>query len=293
VKIHNELPRLLDCIRAWPAVPSEAEFRRLYLDPLEPLLSPMLEDFGKYGRPGLYAALTGLAWDEYRAEALTLDPEREQQRLARSITRVEQILGLPLEGDAVLFGAFTLMDGYARFDRGGHRVFLGVDESHARGAYLDVLITHELTHVARESRGCVWEGWGLDPRMTHDDFTRSQPVVEHLFSEGFSCLVSELLNPDEPPWTFAYQDEDSLARILEHGPALDRVIRAELSNPKGRYGSLYDTTRYVPEMPRFAHYVWAWKWVRRLFEERGSDPKVLLPLCSKELVEHAKAFELK
>ena len=100
MKIHNELPRFVDCMRAWAEPPGEDEFRTRYMEPLAPLLAPMLEDFGRYGRPGLYHALTGLAWDAYRAEALTIDPEREEQRAARCVERVEKLLGLTLEGDA-------------------------------------------------------------------------------------------------------------------------------------------------------------------------------------------------
>src|SRR6201999_3644761 len=115
------------------------------------------------------------------------------------------LMGFKLEGEAILMGAFTAMDGYARFDRGTHRVFLGVDESHGRGRYLDVLIAHELTHVGRESRPEVGAGFGLNPRRTQAEVTESQPVVEHLMGEGFSCAVSELVVPGEPAWVYAYQ----------------------------------------------------------------------------------------
>ncbi len=195
LKIHNALPHLIECLRAWETVPSEAELNSRYLAPLEPLLRPMLEDFERYGREGLHAVVTGLDWPTYRRETLAIDPAREEARLRTALAGVARETGVALEGEVVLFGSFTLMDGYARFDRGTHRVYLGADESHGRGVYHDILFSHELTHVARESRPCVWTGWGLDPKMDHDGFTASQTVIEHLMNEGLACAVSERLVP--------------------------------------------------------------------------------------------------
>jgi hypothetical protein len=279
MKIENRLPLLLACLRRWDRCPTERKFVEEYARPMESCSAGFFDDF--------HEVLTDLNWDVYRKEALQLDPEREEARLRARIQDIETLFGFPLEGEVILMGAFTGMDGYARFDQGSHRVFLGVDESHGRGRYLDVLIAHELTHVARESRPEVWEGFGLNPKMTQAEFTESQPVIEHLIGEGFSCAISELVVPGEPAWTYAYQSQDSLARILEHGPAIDRAIWRELRDPDGDYGRLYRIK------PVFAHYVWAWQWVKRLLRERcGGDPRLLVARCSKDLVEDALVFNL-
>ncbi|MEW6058149.1 MAG: hypothetical protein AB1540_16200 [Bdellovibrionota bacterium] len=293
MQVHNTLPLLLDCLKKWKKTPEWPEFERDYLAPLIPHLKPMLEDFEGIGRSGLYDVVTGLDWPTYREETLALDARKEEQRLRKHIDQVEKLLGVGLKGEVVLFGAFTMMDGYARFDRGTHRVFLGVDESHGRGAYLDVLLTHELTHVARESKASVWEGFGLSPQMTHDEFVLSQPVIEHLFSEGFSCVVSEILNPSCEAWNYVYQTEDSLAQILTHGPAVDRVVHRELKKKKGNYRSLYDTSLFKPEMPRYAHYVWAWRWVKEVVETFGKgNVQAVLSRCSQDFMEHSLKFKL-
>jgi hypothetical protein len=298
MKTVNELPRLIECLKRWKTRPPRAEFDREYGEPLKPWLAPMLEDFSFRFDAGLYDALEDLDWKSYREETLALDPSREEKRLIAHMAAVEKLFGTRLEGEVVLFGAFTLMDGYARFDRGTHRVFLGVDESHGRGCYLDVLLTHELTHVIRESRPETWAGWGLDLRMTHDQFTESQPVIEHLFSEGLSCAVSEILNPGEDPWGYAYQTEDSLAHVFEHGPGVDRVIREELRRgEQGDYGTLYNVSHYPRGSPGYTHYVWAWQWVKSLTLEWGKgDPREgarrLVTVCSKDLLESALAYRL-
>ena len=241
-----------------------------------------------------HGELEGLQWKIYRDEALRLDSVREEARVRSHLEDIEKLFGFKLEGEIILMGAFTSMDGYARFDRGGHRVYLGVDESHGRGRYLDVLITHELTHVARESRPQVWEGFGLNPKMTQDEFTESMPVIEHLMSEGFSCVISELLVPRQDPWSYAYQTQDSLDAILQHGPAIDRCVHAELRSRDGDYGNLYDPDRYTPPQPVFSHYVWAWQWAKQVLDDfAGGDPRKLVSRCAKDLLNHALAFQLK
>jgi hypothetical protein len=294
MKVHNALPLFLDCMNQWTKRPSQEEFHDRYLKPIEHIILPMLEDFGTRLSYNLYDVIEGLDWKTFRKEALTLDPIHEEKRLARHIKDVESLLGVTLKGETLLFGAFTLMDGYARFHRGTHCVYLGVDESHGRGRYLDILTTHELTHVARESQASVWKGFGLDPKMTHDEFVESLPVVEHLMNEGYSCVISEILCPDEDPWHYAYQSRDQLKQIAKHGPAIDKVVHAEIRKKNGAYGSLYDQSRYVPTLPRYAHYVWAWQWAKHVLNEHCSgDARKLLGLCSKELVEDALKFQLK
>lgn len=299
MKIVNELPKLLECLKTWPTTPTRADYDQMYGKPLEPWLKPMLEDFWARFSGGPYETLKALDWAAYRKVAIALDPASEEARLRRQMEGVEKLLGFQLEGEAVLFGSFTMMDGYARFDRGKHRVFLGCDESHHEGKYLDVLYSHELTHVIRESRPAVWEGWGLSPKMTHDEFVENLPVVEHLANEGFSCVVSEILNPGERPWSYAYQTEASLQSILENTKSVDRAIHAELkkSLKDGDYAFLYDVTRYQPVVPRFAHYVWAWQWVKSEVRARGNGDmkegaRKFVGTCSKEMVESALAFEL-
>lgn len=286
--VHNRLRLLVDCARRWEARPGLAAFEAEYYVPLAGWLDAVFGD-----ARSLYLKLLELNWPQYRAETLRLDPVAEEARLRLRLEQVEGLFGLTLGGQALLFGAFTSMDGYARFHRAEHTVYLGVDESHGRGAYLDVLIAHELTHVVRETRPEVWSGWGLQPDMTHDEFTEHLPVVEHLMNEGFSCVVSEVLVPGQDAWHYAYQSEDDLARIIEHGPAVDAVVHAELRDPDGDYGRLYSPRRYGRQMPPFTHYVWAWQWVKHLLHARaGGDPRRLLDRCSKHLVDDALAFKL-
>jgi hypothetical protein len=274
----------------WKEKPSLETFIKDYYNPISKHIGVVFNQSGE----DFYSVLDDLNWDIYRSEVLQLNPKQEESRLLKQIQQVETLFELTLEGDAILFGAFTCMDGYARFDCGSHQVFLGVDESHGRGAYLDVLVAHELTHVARESRTRVWEGFGLNPKMTHDEFTENLPVIEHVFGEGFSCYISELLVPGEAPWHYAYQTKDSLLKVLERGPAVDREVRNEIMDPNGDYGRLYQPSRYGIGMPAFTHYVWAWQWVKNLCLSYGnSNLKDILNRPSSEFFDHACQFELK
>ena len=174
MRVHNFLPQLLEALKRWKTRPTGDEFAA-YLKTMEAMLRPMLEDFGARTHAGLYQVLEGLNWDHYRDEALGLNAEGEEKRIRKLIDEVERCLGITLSGEIVLFGAFTAMDGYARFEKGHHCVYLGVDESHGRGAYLDVLVAHEFAHVAREPLPETWNGFGLSPKMSHDDFVVRRP----------------------------------------------------------------------------------------------------------------------
>lgn len=273
----------------WDRPPRLHDFIESYYKSMAGVAEPAFGDGS-----GLHEMIADLDWPVYRQGVLALDPAREEARLRRNIEKVEALFGFELQGEAVLFGAFTAMDGYARFDRGTHRVFMGVDEGHGRGEYLDILETHELTHVARESRPSIWSGWGLDVGMSHDSFVEDQPVIEHLFGEGFSCAVSEILVPSEDRWHYAYQVREDLERILAHGDAVDRVVHAELRAGSGSdWGRLYSPSSYRPKLPVFTHYVWAWQWAKKLIREAGQgDPKRILEVCSRDWQEHALAFRL-
>ena len=111
--------------------------------------------------------------------------------------------------------------------------------------------------------------------------------------EGFSCVISELLNPREPECHYVYQSEDGLERILAHGPAVDRAVHAHLRQKDAHYSTLYSPSSYVPQLPCYAHYVWAWLWVKHLLKDRASgNPRELLRMSSHDLIDDALSFHL-
>jgi hypothetical protein len=142
MKIYDYLPLLSECIHRWEKMPTFEEFYEQYYSELIPDVAVT------FSAQGLYIALTELNWPEYRKLVLRLDPEKELQRLENQLHAVQNYFpGIPMEGEIILFGSFETMDGYARFEKGKHRVFLGVDESFEKDSYLDVLMAHELTIV--------------------------------------------------------------------------------------------------------------------------------------------------
>lgn len=280
-------------MQSWEKPPTLEQFVEGYYRELSPYVDDLFDDEDVFGSD-LYSLVGRMNWREYRKGVLTLDPELEEKRLLHHVKQVEDLFNFNLEGEAILFASLHCMDGYARFDRGTHRVFLGVDESHAKDHYLDILQTHELTHVARESRRSVWEGFGLNPEMTHDEFTENQPVIEHLMGEGFSCYVSELLVPCEEPWHYAYQSKESLARVYKNAKRVDQAIHQEiLLAGNGDYGRLYNPRLYGPGMPPYTQYVWGWQWTKKLTQDlAGGNPRLLVERSSKEFIEHALSFRL-
>jgi|GEM_PF-2053453 len=289
MKINNHLPHFLEGMKRWEKPPGLADFKDTYYRHIEKDCASIFDQ-----AEDLHSVLSDLNWKDYRSDCLKLDPAREEERIRKHLSSITGFFNLDLDGEIVLFSSFTCMDGYARFDQGTHRVFLGVDESHGRGRYLDVLQVHELTHVVRESRPEVWEGFGLNVKMSHDDFTENQPVIEHLMGEGFSCAISEILVPSDEIWHYAYQEKDALKQIMKHSPSVDRVVHAELARGKdGDYGNLYNMSNYRPRLPGLTHYVWAWQWVKQVIADFGDgDPLKVVNRCSKDFIDHALEFKL-
>ena len=279
MKVHNSIPLLIDCLNRWKNCPNEKQFIEEYSDPQRKVIGDFFDEF--------HSELLSLDWKKYREHALKLDPDFEAARFQQNLELVENLFGFKLDGEVFLTGTFEVMDGFARFDRGSHKVFLGLDEGHLNGRYLDVLTTHELTHVARESRPEVWEGFGLSPQMSRADFLEYQPVIEHVFGEGFSCAVSEILVPGEAPWSYTYQTEKSLAQVYKKSAELDRIIKQEMVNPNGDYSGLYGIR------PVFSQYVWGNEWVKQLLRDHASDqPRNLVDRSSKGFLPDALVFKL-
>lgn len=293
--IYNFLPQLHRFLEDNVLLPSKESFNSDYLIQIEEYLRPMLEDFAGFRQIDFYDFIKSIDWGHYRSEAISINPIQEQKRVEKNIFLVESLLQKPLKGELVLFGAFTMMDGYARFNEGTHRVYIGADESHGRGAYLDILIAHELTHVARESSPTVWTGYGLNPKMNHDEFVENQPLLEHLFSEGFSCFVSQLAHPGHYWGHYVYQEPNTGEQIIAHAKKIDEHIKSQIRNTEAHYHDLYDITAYgIADCPRYVHYAWAMEWVRSVALDLGfqaKGPAALTALCSKDLKQHALDFD--
>jgi hypothetical protein len=161
---------------------------------------------------------------------------------------------------------------------------------------LDILIAHELTHVAREAQPEVWEGWGLSPTMSRAEFTAGYPTLEHLFNEGFACVVSQAAHAQGgaggEPWRFVYQNAETWSQLRQPEVlrAIDAKIHAVLRDPSRSHREFYDTASYgVGELPDFVHYTWAWAWAKSMCTRPLSE---MVKLCSKDWREQALAFRL-
>lgn len=288
MKIINFLEGYQNLLKEWKEPPTRKQFEEGYLGLMQHWIDPMIQDWQNRTGEQFYdwIEINGEEWPGYRDHVLLLNPVSEEKKLAKNIKSVEDKVKFKLEGEAILFGCFKIMDGYARFEQGRHRMFLGFDESYHDDVYINILTTHELTHVARESRESVWKGHGLSLSMTHDDFVKSQPVIEHLMGEGFSCTVSEALVPGEAPWRYCYQDAASYAQILQEkdrvNESIHRAIRDQVP-----YHELYRVT------PQFAHYAWAHLWTKALLKEKF-DGKIeeMVKASSRDFVDHALNFNL-
>lgn len=290
MQIHNHLPLFLENMHRWKTAPSARELAENYLVPTQPQLGII---FDPDEAESIALDLRTMDWKNYRERVLRMDSAEQLSRFKRHLDAIHEYFGFELRGEVNLFGAFEYMDGYARYEKGGHSVFLGIDEAFENGSYVDILTLHELTHVAREGQSSVWRGFGLDPEMTNEEFRKQQPVIEHLFGEGFSCAISEKLLPDQHAHLYSYQSEEGLKHAYREVERLNRVIHAEIRAEDGHYGNLYSSSHYGGNVPSLAQYVWGWHWVKNLARDLyDGDYQRMIGTCSKEWVEHALQFNL-
>jgi len=290
MKIINLIDLQLKIIKSWEQFPSKEQF---------------LKDFFSLGHAYFVGPLGDLEknyelfqsnasdWQEYREQVLKLKSCEEEAKIKINIDKVEHFFNIKLVGEVVLFVMFSYIDGYARFHEGTHRVFIGLTFPPPHPDYYDVLETHELTHVARESRPENWLSWGLQPNQKNEEFIQKQPALEHLFGEGFSCAVSELLNPGINIWEYVYQSKDGYELILKNADEVNRVIHEAIIQEEKTPGSFhyfkfYSEDTYNPPLPLFTQYVWAYAWVKELLKK--NTPQNLLTVCSKDLRSYALDF---
>ncbi len=292
MKIINLLPIQLECLKRWETIPTLEIFRNELFEKIRPYFE---EAIGNAEEIYEYFKDPNLNWETYRSQALLINEEIELKRIKDNLNKVEDFFHLKLEGEIVIFAMFHYIDGYARFHKGTHRVFIGLCTEHQNNHYYDILETHELTHVARESRVETWHGWGIPHNLSNEEFVENQPVLEHLFGEGFSCLVSQILNPSFAEWEYVYQTQESFEMILNHAEEVNRVmyeqIKLEESKPEeADYFKLYHSEHYNPPLPLFTQYVWAKAWVETLIKERPAQE--LLTKCSLDFRIKALNFKL-
>jgi hypothetical protein len=291
MKITNLLPHLIHCLKSWPEAPSLAVFECDYVDPHREALRGMLEDFQEYRGFSLHEFIQTIDWPAYRNHVLTqVDPQKLEQAVLHELTRVESLFQVKLNQEIVIFGAFTIMDGYARFHRGRHQLYLGMDDFFSSEESRRILITHELGHLVREGKPEVWLAWGLPFVMDHAEMVKKLPTLEHVFSEGLSCLISEILNPGQNPEHYVYQTAESYQTVQVNRASVNETVHATIEN--GHYRELYNVNNYQAGTPRFAHYVWAWRWLKHLHEKEGHSIQALAQAPAKNFLESALRFQL-
>ncbi len=295
MRIHNLLPAFEDFVRAAesaqdrPAERREA-FERCYVEPNRTLLGPLLEDVASWSEP-LEKRLGRFDAKAARETLERLARDGHPQRAHRTVEAVERFLGAPLEGDLVLFGALGRMDGYARFDRGSHVVYIGLDYP-AEGSggvdaatYFDILIAHELGHVVREGRPGTWSALGERIDMSHDDFVERVPFDEHMLGEGLSTALSEVLYPGHGSEAYLFF-EPAQARWCEAHDAEIAAVARRLYGTRQEHWFLYGRDAVAPGSPERTQYYWGWQVVKRLMRA-GRDLRDLFATPAPEILDLA------
>jgi hypothetical protein len=235
-------------------------FEEDYVGPNRAILEPLFADWEAWSRP---FARTLESFDPGKARAAIERAKRRgyPERAARVLERVEAFFGRPLEGELALIAGFGRLDGYARFDRGRHCVYIGVDYPEEADFYLDLIVAHELAHVAREGDPATWRRLGLPPDMTHDEFQERCPFEEHMIGEGLSTALSEEIFPGHRLHDYLFFEEEQAAWCLAHEAEIRSGLRRFRGTCEEHY-ALYAREVVAPGSPERVQYYWGYKLVK-------------------------------
>jgi hypothetical protein len=261
-----------------------AAFEEEYVKPNERFLGPLYEDLAGWSSP-ISETLAG--FDPARAERAIATALRRgyPARAGRTVEKVEAFFGRKLDADLVLLAGFGRIDGYARFERGKHTVFIGVDYPEPADHYLDLIIAHEVGHVVREGDPGTWRALGLDIDMSHDEFTERCPFEEHMTGEGLSTALSEAIWPGHPDPEYLYFTREQFDWCEAFKRDIADVLRRFRGTTEAHYG-LYARDAITPGSPERTQYYHGWMTVRRLVRA-GADLRELFATPAKEILARA------
>lgn len=256
-------------------------FEEEYLAPGRGFLGPLLADMEGWTSP-------------LRETLREFDPARARRAIERALDRgypgrargtaekVEAFFGRSLDADMVLLAGFGRIDGYARFDRGRHVVYIGVDYPEPEDHYLDLIISHEVGHVVREGDPAIWRALGLDIDMSHDRFTEVCPFEEHMIGEGLSTALSEAIYPGHPLHEYLYFEPEQFDWCRAYQGDIARYLRRFRGTAERHY-ELYARDAITPGSPERTQYFHGWMAVRKLMKE-GRSLRELFALPAAEVL---------
>jgi HPt (histidine-containing phosphotransfer) domain-containing protein len=178
------------------------------------------------------------------------------ETLARIHDAAPELKTLP--GEIHLVPSLGHTDGFARYDRGAHTVYLGIDHPDADLAYLQALTAHELSHVIRDHRPATWAHLGKPlQHITRREYLDAATNEEHLVSEGLATLFSQHVFPEIDARTHHFYDPIEWAWITANLDEIDRALIEELNAHDPDVWSFYGEGRVSPGSPGREQYYWA------------------------------------
>ncbi len=174
------------------------------------------------------------------------------------VKKIEEFFGATLLGELILIPSMGELDGFARFDRGSHKVLLGVDFPNASLAYLKALTAHELSHVFRDHSPQVWQFTGRPlTQITRDEYLAATTGREHLISEGLATLTSQAIFPEIALQDHHYYEPEEMKWCLDHYSKIDQALTNCLSSLEPDPWKFYSPGLIMKGSPSRTHYYWA------------------------------------
>lgn len=188
------------------------------------------------------------------------------------VKKIEDIFKMELPGELRLSPSLMQFDGFARYDRGEHTVWFGIDHPDADEPYLEALLAHELSHVYRDHQPEVWKKLAKPLReVSRKEYLEAMTPQEHLVSEGLATLFSQVVFPQTPLHVHHFYFEHEMRWCLENRDKIHSKIVECLKGDKEVW-KFYEEGVVENQSPSRIHYFWAAQQIRSWLLQDGKKP---------------------
>jgi len=262
---------------------SLSSLEKYYISPFLPYLNLLKEAGGLWNDDNLRLERVLRDIDYYKS----VTRKRKSWSLSEAIgeihTKAEEILCRNINCRVVFF--YTLgcsSDGITVYSQGTPVVFIGVDYPGADIEYIQLIASHELSHVARDTIPGLMEAYGAHIKMSQKEILSLTPFKEHFIGEGLATLFSSLLFPGKRRRDYLFYGDEAYKWCFENFKIIEEKI-LDSAQSRGNLGRFYRKDALCKGSVGREDYFFGFHIVSELIKKRSF--KELIKMSADEILE--------
>ncbi|PIR73164.1 MAG: hypothetical protein COU40_03875 [Candidatus Moranbacteria bacterium CG10_big_fil_rev_8_21_14_0_10_35_21] len=253
IKIHNLIPDFIRFIEALEKGEDfDYAFKKYYFSPNQKVLKPFYGDVKKIEKGfSDFEKEFNLKKAKQRLEKIKERGCPEQAE--KIIKKAEKFYQKKLTGEMVLFFSFSFVDGYTRFNKGKNTIYIGMDLPETEEDYYNILISHELNHLTRDSQEKILKSFGASKKLSHKAYLKKMTFAEHLVNEGLASYFSSRMFPNRKPWQYVYYSKRQYDWCQKNQLKIEKKIKQSL-RANSDWGGFYQENFIEKGSPEMTQY---------------------------------------